>query len=79
MLLRLFHKNYYTQISLLVVFAAVFAVPDFIQKTGANWSDNTLFLRLSGLHSWLKITWVYESLQLLILVGLAFFIKYIGN
>jgi hypothetical protein len=77
MLLRLFHKNYYTQISLLVVFAAVFAVPDFIQKTGANWSDNTLFLRLSGLHSWLRITWVYESLQLLVLVGLAFFIKYI--
>lgn len=77
MLLRLFHKNYFTQISLLILFAVVFAVPDFIQKTGAEWSDNTLFLRLSCLHPWIKTIWVYESLQLLAIIGIAFFIKYI--
>ncbi len=76
MLLRLFHKNYYTQISLLILFTVAFAIPDFIQKTGENWSDNTLFLRLSCLHPWIRISWVYESLQLLVLLAIAFIIKH---
>ena len=75
MLLNLFHKNYFTQISWIVVFAILFAIPDFVQQTGENWSTNTLFLKLSCLHPWLKIHWVYQIIQFLILLSIAFFTK----
>jgi len=76
-LLQLFHKNYFTQISWIVVFAILFAIPDFVQQSGEIWSSNTLFLKLSCLHPWLKIHWIYETIQILTVIGIAFLVKYI--
>lgn len=76
MLLKLFHKNYFAQISWIIIFAILFAIPDFLYKSGEFWSSNTLFLKLSCLHPWLKNHYVYQSLQVLVLIGISFLVKY---
>lgn len=76
MLLKLFHKNYFTQISWIIIFAILFAIPDFLYRSAEIWSSNTLFLKLSCLHPWLKNHFVYQSLQVLVLIGISFLIKY---
>lgn len=75
MLLHIFHKNYFAQISWLVFFAIIFAVPDYLQQSGDNWSNNTLFLKLSCLHPWLRIHWIYQTINFLIVLGIAFLLK----
>lgn len=77
MLLSLFHKNYFAQISWIIAFAILFAIPDFFYEQGNHWSNHTLFLRISCLHPWLNINWVYQSVQLLFLLGIVFLLKYI--
>jgi len=77
MILSLFHRYYFAQISWIIIFAILFAIPGFVQLNGEAWSSNTLFLKLSCLHPWLNIHWVYESIQFLSILFIAFLIKYI--
>lgn len=76
MLLSLFHKNYFKQIAWVIFFAILFAIPDFSQLNGEKWNSNTLFLELSCLHPLLEIHWAYQGLQLLLILGIAFLVKY---
>lgn len=76
MLLNLFHKNYFAQISWIIVFTILFAIPNFLQQEGETWGNGTLFLKLTCLHPWLKIHWVYQTLQFLLILGIAFLTKY---
>jgi len=75
-LLNLFHKNYFAQISWIIVFTILFAIPNFLQQEGETWGNGTLFLKLTCLHPWLKIHWVYQTLQFLLILGIAFLTKY---
>ncbi|NPD46495.1 MULTISPECIES: hypothetical protein [unclassified Lentimicrobium] len=75
MLLSLFKKTYFVQISGIIIFAIVMAIPGFFQDKTAFWPDNTLFLKVSCLHPSLQINWLYQGLQFALLLTLAFFVK----
>lgn len=75
MLLSLFKKTYFVQISGIIFFAIIMALPGFFQDKTVFWPENTLFLKVSCLHPSLQINWLYQSLQFGLLLFLAFYIK----
>lgn len=75
MLLSLFKKTYFVQISGIIFFAILMAIPGFLQDKTVFWPDNTLFLKISCLHPSLQINWLYQGLQFVLLLSLAFYVK----
>lgn len=75
MLLKLFKKPYFVQISWLIVFAVVFAVPDFLQKEQQFIPSSTIFTNSICFYSWFKINWLYQLVSHLLLLFLAFYLK----
>ncbi len=75
MILSLFKKTYFVQIGIIIFFAIVMAIPGFLQEKTAFWPTNTLFLKVSCLHPSLQINWLYQGLQFVVLLGLAFYVK----
>lgn len=75
MILYLFKKSFYGQIALVVLFAILFAIPDFMQDRTLFWPTNTLFLKISCLAPFLKINWIYQTLVLILQVLYAFYVK----
>ncbi len=75
MILQLFKKTFFIQISWIIVFAIAFAVPHFFQNNTEYIPQTTLFLNLICFYSWLKINWLYQVISHLLLLGLAFYVK----
>ena len=77
MLLSLFKKTYFVQISGIIIFAIIMAIPGFMQDKTLFWPNNTLFLKISCLHPSLQINWLYQGLQFIFLLILAFYVKFL--
>lgn len=75
MLLSLFKKTYFIQISGIIFFAILVSIPGFIQDQTVFWPQNTLFLKVSCLHPYLQINWIYQSLSFILLLIFAFYTK----
>jgi len=75
MLLNLFKKTYIVQISGIIIFAIIMAIPSFFQDETVFWPENTLFLKVSCLHPSLQINWLYQGLQFALLLFLVFYVK----
>lgn len=63
------------QIGGIIFFAILMAIPGFLQDKTAFWPNNTLFLKISCLHQSLLINWLYQGLQFVLLLALAFYVK----
>jgi hypothetical protein len=74
-ILSLFKKTYFAQISWVVIFAIILAIPGFIQSNTAYIPQTTLFLKLICIYPWLQINWVYQLISNLLLLALAFYVK----
>ena len=75
MILGLFKKSYFIQISWVIIFAIILAIPGFLQSNSTYLPQTTLFLKLSCIFPWLKINWVYQSISNILLLALAFYVK----
>ena len=75
MILQLFKKSFFIQISWIIIFAIAFAIPHFFQNNTEYIPQTTLFLNLIYFYSWFKINWIYQIISHLLLLGLAFYIK----
>ncbi len=75
MILKLFKKSYLVQISWVIIFAIILAIPDFLQSNTAYIPQTTLFLKLSCIYPWLQTNWVYQVIGNVLLIALAFYVK----
>jgi len=75
MILKLYKKSHFTQITWTLIFAIVFAVPDFLQSNTHYLSKSTIFLKLSCLYPWIQVNWIYQAISNLLLIVLAFYVK----
>ncbi|NOR87612.1 MAG: hypothetical protein GQ527_08395 [Bacteroidales bacterium] len=75
MILTLFKKTYFIQISWVIIFAIILAVPGLFSKDFLFLPNKTLFLQISCIYPWLKINWVYQIISNILLVVLAFYVK----
>jgi len=74
-ILSLFKKPYFIQISWVVIFAILFAIPGFLQSNTQYIPQTTLFLKLICIYPCLQINWVYQFINNLLLLALAFYVK----
>jgi len=77
MILAFFKKSYFTQVSGVVFFAMLMAIPDFLQTQTEYIPQTTLFLKQFPLQGWWQINWLYQIINNLLLLALAFYIKHI--
>jgi hypothetical protein len=74
-ILYFFKKSFYGQIALVILFAILFSIPNFVQSNADFWVQNTLFFKISCLAPFLKINWIYQSVVFILVVLFAFYIK----
>ncbi len=75
MVLSLFKKSYFVQISWVIIFSILLAIPSFLQTNTAYIPQTTLFSKIICLFPWLKINWIYQFTSYFALLALAFYIK----
>ena len=75
MVLSLFKKSYFVQISWVIIFSILLAIPSFLQTDTVYIPQTTLFSKIICLYPWLKINWIYQIVSYFALLSLAFYIK----
>lgn len=75
MILSLFKKSHFVQITWVILITIILAVPGIYQTETIFWPESTLFTKISCLAPWLKINWIYQIITNLLLILLAFYVK----
>jgi hypothetical protein len=75
LLLQLFKKSYFIQISWVVFFAIILAIPGFFFQNIGIWPNNTLFFQLVQPPAFLLINWVNQLLFFFLILFLSFYLK----
>lgn len=76
MILGLFKKSFFAQITWVILFAIILAIPGFWQSDITYLPESTLFLKLICFFPWLKTIWVYQLTTNLLLVIVAFYLNF---
>lgn len=75
MILQLFKKSYFIQISWVVFFAIIMAIPGFLSQNISIWPRNTLFLQQFQLPDFLQINWINQLAFFFLILFLSFYLK----
>lgn len=75
MVLSLFKKSYFIQISWIIIFSILLTIPSFFQSNTTFIPQSTIFLKLICFYPWFKISWLYQLISYISLLSLAFYIK----
>ena len=75
MILKLFKQSYFIQISSIFVFAVLLLAPGFLQDGSALLPNNTLFLHYTNLLPLIPTNWIYQIINSILLITLAFYVR----
>jgi len=75
MVLSIFKKSYFIQISWIIIFSILLAIPSFFQSYTLFIPKSTIFLKLICFYPWFKISWLYQFVSYLLLLAFSFYFK----
>ena len=75
MVLSIFKKSYFIQISWIIIFSILLAIPAFFQSNTLFIPKSTIFLKLICFYPWFKINWIYQLFSYLLLLSFALYIR----